>query len=381
MTRIYLDNAATTPIDPEVVEAMMPYLTEHYGNPSAVHGFGRKARAGIEQARRKVAELLNCTPGEIVFTSGGTEADNMALVGAVRDLGVRHIITSAIEHHAVEYTVKALGTGAEVQVHWVRLDASGAPDLVHLEELLRNAPNALVSLMHANNELGTRIDLQRIGALCRTHGALFHSDTVQTMGHYRFDLAALPVDLITASAHKFHGPKGIGFLYMRNGAAVKPMILGGSQERNMRAGTENIYGIVGLAKALEIAYREIDDHVAHISGLKERMKARLREAVPGVSFNGDPGAESLYTVLSVNFPEDGRSEMLLYNLDIEGVACSGGSACSSGSNKGSHVMAALYPGQTGANIRFSFSKYNTEAEIDRVVDVLKRVCALVEARV
>ena len=381
MTRIYLDNAATTPIDPEVVEAMMPYLTEHYGNPSAVHGFGRKARAGIEQARRKVAELLNCTPGEIVFTSGGTEADNMALVGAVRDLGVRHIITSAIEHHAVEYTVKALGTGAEVQVHWVRLDASGAPDLVHLEELLRNAPNALVSLMHANNELGTRIDLQRIGALCRTHGALFHSDTVQTMGHYRFDLAALPVDLITASAHKFHGPKGIGFLYMRNGTAVKPMILGGSQERNMRAGTENIYGIVGLAKALEIAYREIDDHVAHISGLKERMKARLREAVPGVSFNGDPGAESLYTVLSVNFPEDGRSEMLLYNLDIEGVACSGGSACSSGSNKGSHVMAALYPGQTGANIRFSFSKYNTEAEVDRVVDVLKRVCALVEARV
>ena len=381
MTRIYLDNAATTPIDPEVVEAMMPYLTEHYGNPSAVHGFGRKARAGIEQARRKVAELLNCTPGEIVFTSGGTEADNMALVGAVRDLGVRHIITSAIEHHAVEYTVKALGTGAEVQVHWVRLDASGAPDLVHLEELLRNAPKALVSLMHANNELGTRIDLQRIGALCRTHGALFHSDTVQTMGHYRFDLAALPVDLITASAHKFHGPKGIGFLYMRNGTAVKPMILGGSQERNMRAGTENIYGIVGLAKALEIAYREIDDHVAHISGLKERMKARLREAVPGVSFNGDPGAESLYTVLSVNFPEDGRSEMLLYNLDIEGVACSGGSACSSGSNKGSHVMAALYPGQTGANIRFSFSKYNTEAEIDRVVDVLKRVCALVEARV
>lgn len=379
MPRIYFDNAATTPLDPEVLEAMMPYLTDHHGNPSAVHGFGRTARAGIEKARRKVAELLNCAPGDIVFTSGGTEADNMALVGAVRDLGVQHIISSPIEHHAVESTVHALGH-AGAQVHWVRLQADGCPDLGHLEELLATHPKALVSLMHANNELGTRIDLQQVGTLCRRYNALFHSDTVQTMGHYRFDLATLPVDFITASAHKFHGPKGIGFLYMRNGATLKPILLGGAQERNMRAGTENIYGIVGLAKAMEVAYRDLDEHVRHVRGLKERMKAKLVEHCPGISFNGDCGEESLYTVLSVNFPEDGRSEMLLYNLDIEGIACSGGSACSSGSNKGSHVMAALYPDQTGANIRFSFSKFNTAAEVDRTVEVLKRVLNLVEAK-
>lgn len=376
MTRIYFDNAATTPLDPEVLDAMMPYLREHHGNPSAVHGFGRRARAGIEQARRKVAELLNCAPGDIVFTSGGTEADNMALMGAVRDLGVQHIITCAVEHHAVEHTALALERTGQAQVHWVRPNADGAPDIRHLAELLQAHPRALVSLMHANNELGTRIDLQAFGSLCRQHGALFHSDTVQTMGHYRFDLEALPVDYITASAHKFHGPKGIGFLYMRNGSVVRPLLLGGSQERNMRAGTENIYGIVGLAKALEIAYRELDEHVAHVSALKTRMKQRLQDTIPGLSFNGDCGPDSLYTVLSVNFPDDGRSEMLLYNLDIEGIACSGGSACSSGSNKGSHVMAALYPDQQGANIRFSFSKFNTLEEVDRTVEVLKRVCAL-----
>lgn len=380
MDRIYFDNAATTPLDPEVIEAMLPWMYEHHGNPSAVHGYGRTARAGIEQARRKVAELLNCAPGEIVFTSCGTEADNMALVGSVRDLGAEHIITSPIEHHAVELTAHTLGHAGQAQVHWLRMSASGRPDMAHLEELLAAHPKALVSLMHANNELGTRIDLPAIGDLCRRYGALFHSDTVQTMGHYRFDLAALPVDFITASAHKFHGPKGIGFLYMRSGATVKPLILGGAQERNMRAGTENIYGIIGLAKALEVAYRGLDEHVSHVQGLKDRMKQRLKDGIPGVSFNGDSGADSLYTVLSVNFPDDGKSEMLIYNLDIEGIACSGGSACSSGSNKGSHVMAALYPDQTGANIRFSFSKFNTAAEVDRVVEVLQRVFAVAEVR-
>jgi cysteine desulfurase len=377
MQRIYLDNAATTPLDPEVIDAMMPYLHEHHGNPSAVHGYGRAARAGIEQARRKVAELLNCTPGEIVFTSGGTEADNMAIMGAVRDLGAKHVISSPVEHHAVEYAVLSVGGAGNAGTHWVRLRPDGSPDIQHLEQLLQANPKAIVSLMHANNELGTRIDLQRIGELCRRYDALFHSDTVQTMGHYRFDLSTLPVDFLTASAHKFHGPKGIGFLYMRNGATLKPMILGGSQERNMRAGTENIYGIVGLAKAMEVAYRDLDEHVAHVSGLKERMKARLKDTIPGITFNGDSGTDSLYTVLSVNFPDDGKSEMLLYNLDIEGIACSGGSACSSGSNKGSHVMAALYPDQTGANIRFSFSKLNSAQEVDRTVEVQQRVFALV----
>ncbi|MBK8340563.1 MAG: cysteine desulfurase [Flavobacteriales bacterium] len=375
MTKIYLDNAATTPLDPEVFDAMVPYMKEHFGNPSAIHGFGRRTRAAVEQARRTVSALLNCTPSEIIFTSGGTEADNMALECSVRDLGVKHIISSRIEHHAVELTAEAIGRHGGAQVHWLRLHDDGQPDLVHLEELLKatQGQGVLVSLMHANNELGTRIDLTAVGGLCRRYGAIFHSDTVQTMGHYRFDMEKLPVDLLTCAAHKFHGPKGIGFLYMRNGVGLKPLILGGSQERNMRAGTENLYGIVGLAKAMEVAYRDLDEHIHHVSGLKTHMKARLTAEIPGVSFNGDSGPESLYTVLSVNFPEDGKSEMLLYNLDIEGVACSGGSACSSGSNKGSHVMAALYPDQTGANLRFSFSRYTTKDEIDRTLEVLKRV--------
>ena len=383
MSKIYLDNAATTPLDPEVFDAMVPYMKEHFGNPSAIHGFGRRTRAAVEQARRTVANLLNCTPGEIIFTSGGTEADNMALTCSVRDLGVKHIITSPIEHHAVELTAEAIGHHGEAKVLWLRLHADGQPDLAHLEELLKatQGQGVLVSLMHANNEIGTRIDLERIGVLCHRYGALFHSDTVQTMGHYRFDLSTLPVDFITCAAHKFHGPKGIGFLYMRNGTGLKPLILGGSQERNMRAGTENLYGIVGLAKAMEVAYRELDEHQHHVSALKQHMKQRLQAEIPGVSFNGDSGPDSLYTVLSVNFPEDGRSEMLLYNMDIEGIACSGGSACSSGSNKGSHVMAALYPDQTGANIRFSFSRFTTRAEVDQAVDALKRVLGVTAPKV
>lgn len=375
MKRVYLDNAATTPLDPEVLDAMLPYMREHHGNPSAIHAYGRTTRSAIEGARRTVAKLLNCAPGEIIFTSGGTEADNMAINGSVRDLGVKHIITSPVEHHAVEHTAHAIGDAGAAQVHWLRLHADGKPDLAHLEELLKTHAHALVSLMHANNELGTRIDLHAIGTLCRKYNALFHSDTVQTMGHYRFDLANTPVDFITCAAHKFHGPKGIGFLYMRSGATLKPMILGGSQERNMRAGTENTYGIIGLAKAMEVAYRDLDEHARHVSGVKEHMKKRLLTSVPGVSFNGDAGLDSLYTVLNVNFPDDGKSEMLIYNMDIEGIACSGGSACSSGSNKGSHVMAALYPEQTGANIRFSFSKFTTIQEVDRAVEVVARVLA------
>lgn len=377
MERIYLDNAATTPLAPEVFEAMVPYLKEHYGNPSAIHAFGRTTRAAVERARRTVAKLLNCAPGEIIFTSGGTEADNMVLQGAVRDLGVKHIITSPIEHHAVELTAHALGDHGAAQVHWVRLEADGKPDMAHLEELLKatQGQGVLVSLMHANNEIGTRIDLKAVGALCHRYGALFHSDTVQTMAHYRFDLAELPVDFITCAAHKFHGPKGTGFLYMRN-AGIKPLIIGGSQERNMRAGTENIAGIVGLAQAMELAYHDVEGHQRHVQALKDRMKRALTEAIPGVGFNGDPSEDSLYTVLSVRFPDDGKSEMLLYNLDIEGVACSGGSACSSGSNKGSHVLAALYPERPGANIRFSFSRYTTEKEVDTAVKVLKRIFQL-----
>jgi len=382
MNRIYLDNAATTPLAPEVFEAMVPVLREQFGNPSSIHAFGRQTRAVVERARRKVAELLQCTPGEIIFTSGGTEADNMVLHSCVRDLGVKHIITSAIEHHAVELTATRIGEQAGVLVHWVRLEPDGKPDVSHLRELLTRTrgQGVLVSLMHANNEIGTRIDLDGIGALCREHGALFHSDTVQTMGHYAFDLSTLPVDFITCAAHKFHGPKGVGFLYMRSGAGLKPMILGGSQERNMRGGTENIAGIVGLAKAMELAYSHLKDHQDHVSGLKEHMRRRLIDSIPGVAFNGDTSTEALYTVLNVRFPDDGKAEMLIYNLDIEGIACSGGSACSSGSNKGSHVLAALYPDVTGANIRFSFSRYTTREEVDRTVDTLIRIFQLEPAQ-
>lgn len=380
MRKIYLDNAATTPLDPEVLDAMLPFMREHHGNPSAIHSYGRTTRAAVEQARRKISGLLNCAPGEIVFTSGGTEADNMAIFGSVRDLGVENVITSPIEHHAVEYVAHAVQAGGKARTHWVKLDADGKPDMAHLEQLLQTNPKALVSLMHANNEIGTRIDLEAVGRLCRRYNALFHSDTVQTMGHYRFDLGRLPVDFITCAAHKFHGPKGIGFLYMRSDATLKPMILGGAQERNMRAGTENIYGIVGLAKAMEIAYRDLDEHMRHVSRLKERMKARLLEVVPGLVVNGDSSEDALYTVLSVHLPEDGRSEMLIYNLDIEGIACSGGSACSSGSNKGSHVIGHLYPGREGANVRFSFSKFTTAEDIDRAVEVMSRVYAPVAVK-
>lgn len=379
MTRIYFDNAATTPMAPEVVDAMLPYMRDHFGNPSAIHAFGRTTRAAVEKARRSIAHLLHCAPGEIIFTSGGTEADNMVLNSAVRDLGVKHIITSPIEHHAVESTAVELGRTGEAKIHWVRLEADGQPDKAHLEQLLKatEGEGVLVSLMHANNEIGTRIDLQSFGTLCRKYGALFHSDTVQTMGHYRFDLETLPVDFITCAAHKFHGPKGIGFLYMRTGAGLKPLILGGSQERNMRAGTENIYGIVGLAKAMELAYADLEEHQAHVQGLKNLMKLRLEAEIPGVGFNGDVSVDSLYTVLSVCFPDDGKGEVLIYNMDIEGIACSGGSACSSGSNTGSHVLAALYPERPGANIRFSFSRFSTAEEVEQVIDVLKRVFQLV----
>lgn len=381
MERIYLDNAATTQLDPEVIEAMLPYMHEIYGNPSAIHAFGRKARAGIEQARRQVAALLNCAPGEIVFTSCGTEADNMAVFGSVRDLGVKHVITSPIEHHAVEHVAKALERTREAEVHWLRLMPDGKADLGHLEELLKAHPHALVSLMHANNELGTRNDLLAIGKLCRQYNALFHTDTVQTMGHYRFNLAQLPIDFLTCSAHKFHGPKGVGFLFMRSSAVLKPMVLGGAQERNMRAGTENIIGIVALAKAMGVAYRDLEEHQRHIQGLKDRMRKRILANIPDSSVNGDPGPDSLYTVLNIHLPDDGKAEMLIYNMDIEGIACSGGSACSSGSNKGSHVIEALYPGRTGANIRLSFSKFNTEADVDRAAEVLEKVMLPVAVKV
>ena len=364
MKSVYLDNAATTQIDPEVIDAMTEVLRDCYGNPSSAHGFGRKAKARIETSRRQVAQLMHASPSEIFFTSGGTEADNMAICCAVRDLGVTRIITSAVEHHAVLHTAQA-EAGGEVDLVLVNLKEDGHVDVDHLKQLLASDDRkTLVSLMHGNNEIGNLIDLKEVSSICRTHGAYFHSDTVQTMAHYAIDLSELDIDFVTCSAHKFHGPKGIGFLYVNSNVQIKPLIHGGAQERNMRGGTENIYGIVGLAKAMEVAFRDMEDHHAHVQGLKSYMINELRNLVPEIQFNGDAEGRSLYTVLSCSFPVTHISEMLLFNLDIMGVSASGGSACTSGSNVGSHVLTALGVDPARPAIRFSFSKFTTEEDVD-----------------
>ncbi|MFM7193427.1 MAG: cysteine desulfurase family protein [Bacteroidota bacterium] len=378
---IYFDNAATTPLDPEVFEAMRPFMLEDFGNPSSTHAHGRKVRAAVESSRKKIADLLNCAPGEIIFTSGGTEADNTVLRGAVRTFGIRHAISSAIEHHAVEHTLAIMRDQGLVELHLVNLDASGNIDMHHLAELLKAYPNSLVSLMHANNEIGNLLDLQETAERCARAGAFFHSDTVQTVGHYRHDLAALPVSAINAAAHKFHGPKGVGFMYIRKDKKFSPFISGGSQERNMRGGTENTYGIVGLAKALEIAYRDMDDHQRHVTALKERMITRLREGIPGIAFNGESAnlEKSLYTVLNVSLPPSEAGGMVLFSLDLAGISASGGSACSSGAATGSHVINALYPGTNRTALRFSFSKLNTTEEVDLAAAKLASILSGVPA--
>lgn len=370
--KIYLDNAATTPLDPEVFEAMRPFMLEDFGNPSSIHSHGRKVRAAIESSRKKIAELLNCTPGEIIFTSGGTEADNALIISGIKTYSIKHAISSPIEHHAVTHTLELLQKQGTVQLHHVNLDEKGHVDLNHLETLLKQFPNALVSLMHANNEIGNLLDIQKVGELADQHKAFFHSDTVQTMGHYRHDMKKLHVCGMTAGAHKFHGPKGTGFMYIRKDRKIEQFIHGGAQERNMRGGTENTYGIIGLAKAFEIAYRDMDEHKNYILGLKSRMIEKLKQEIPGVDFHGDSAnlERSLYTVLNVCLPESDENDMLLFNLDLQGISASGGSACSSGASTGSHVLGALYPGSKKGAVRFSFSKYNKPEEIDYTVSKL-----------
>jgi cysteine desulfurase len=370
--KIYLDNAATTPLDPEVFEAMKPFMLEDYGNPSSTHAHGRKVRAAIESSRKKIAELLNCTPGEIIFTSGGTEADNTLIISGINTYGIKHAISSPIEHHAVTHTLETMEKQGVIQLHHVSLSEKGHVDLNHLEELLKQYPNSLISLMHANNEIGNLLDIKKVGELADQHNAFFHSDTVQTMGHYRHDMKDLHVCGMTAGAHKFHGPKGTGFMYIRKGRKIDQFIHGGAQERNMRGGTENTYGIIGLAKALEIAYHEMDEHKNYIMGLKSRMIEKLKQEIPGIDFHGDSANldKSLYTVLNVSLPESEENEMLLFNLDLQGISASGGSACSSGASTGSHVLGALYPGSKRGAVRFSFSKYNKPEEIDFTVSKL-----------
>lgn len=370
---IYLDNAATTRLDDEVIEAILPYMREHFGNPSSIHSYGRVTRAAIEKSRKSIASLLNAAPAEIFFTSGGTEANNMALTRTIADLGITHAITAPTEHHAVLHTLEVLAHDGKIKLSIVNLDEKGSVDLNHLEELLSNNSRSLVSLMHANNEIATRIPLKTIAEMVKKHNGIFHTDTVQTMGHYALDLNEIPIDFLSCAAHKFHGPKGVGFIYIRSGTGIQPFIYGGAQERNMRGGTENLYGIIGLAKALEIAYRDLHEHETHIKGLKNYMISRLNEVIPGVSYNGDISDDSLYTVLNVSFPPSSVGDMLLFSLDINGIAVSGGSACSSGSNVGSHVLQALNTDPTRANVRFSFSKYNTKEEIEFTINKLQEI--------
>lgn len=373
--KIYLDNAATTPIDPEVLEVMMPYLTDFFGNPSSIHSHGRKVKSAIENARKSVASILNTSPGEIFFTSGGTEADNTAITKSVDALGVKHFISSKLEHHAVLHTLDYLEATGKIKVTYLENDSKGVLDIEAIPEILANNPNSMISLMHGNNEIANLLDIHKVGNWANEFGALFHSDTVQTMGHYKFDLQKMPIDFLVGAAHKFHGPKGVGFLYINAKNKISPFIHGGAQERNMRGGTENLYGIIGLAKALELAVSNVELHQNHIKALKSKMIELLKEIIPGVQFNGmsDDVENSLYTVLNVSFPAHKDNEMLLFNLDIEGISCSGGSACSSGTDQGSHVLNALKTDGNRANVRFSFCRFTTKDDIKHTVSVLQKI--------
>lgn len=377
--KIYFDNAATTAMDDRVIEAMLPFMRSHYGNPSSVHSHGREVRSAIEKSRKKVAELLNASPSEIFFTSGGTEADNTALVCGIESHGITHAITSPIEHHAVLHTLEVLAKKGTVKLSVLDVSDKGEIDPNQLEELLKANPKSLVSLMHANNEIGNLNDLDRIGGLAKEYNAFFHSDTVQTVGHFVHDLKNLAVDAIVAGGHKFHGPKGSGFLFVRKDKKIHPFIHGGAQERNMRGGTENVIGIIGIAKALELAYEDMAGHRFHIEKIKKHFIEKLTIEIPGVEFNGlsEDFKKSLYTVLNVSLPpSDSNSGMLLFNLDLEGISASGGSACSSGATVGSHVLRAMNHNPERDSVRFSFSRFNTLQEVDYTVSKLKELYAI-----
>jgi len=372
---IYLDNAATTPIDEKVFEAMKPHLMNNFGNPSSIHSHGREARSVVEMARKTIADLLNTSPSEIFFTSGGTEADNLALTSAVETYGYKHIISSRIEHHAVLHTIDYLEKNKDVSVSYVDLESNGHLNYIHLETLLNDHPNSLVSLMHGNNEIGNLNDIERIGELCNEHSSFFHSDTVQTVAHFPIDLDKINIQSINASAHKFHGPKGSGFIFIRNEKKLNPMLHGGGQERNMRGGTENVAGIVGLATAMQMGYDQLEKHKKHILQLKNHCLRELKSVIPGIVCHGDcsNNDKSLYTVLNIGIPNVTENDMLLFNLDINGISASGGSACTSGSSIGSHVLEALQVDQSFGTIRISFSKMNTLEEVDFAVEKLKEI--------
>ncbi|PZD77230.1 cysteine desulfurase family protein [Mesonia sp. K7] len=377
MKNVYLDSAATTQLRPEVVEKMTEVLHMTFGNPSSTHAFGRAAKSYIENARKTIAKYLNVTTSEIVFTSGGTEADNLALNSAVRDLGVKRIITSKIEHHAVLYTVNQLQSCHGIEVEYVNLKDCGSIDLDDLEKRLKSSEaKTLVSLMHVNNEIGNILDIKRVGDLCKENQAMFHSDTVQSIGHYQIDLQEVNVDFCAVSAHKFHGPKGVGFAYIRKNSGLKPLIFGGEQERGFRAGTEGVHNIVGLEEAFKISYENLKEEKPYVEGLKTYFVEQLKKEIPEVKFNGGclDKVKSTYTLVNVGLPiPPEKSAMLLFQLDLKGIACSKGSACQSGSQLGSHVLNAFLSEEDLKRpaLRFSFSKFNTKEELDYVIEVLK----------
>lgn len=371
--KVYLDNAATTALAKEVLDEMMPFLTDNFGNPSSIHSYGRKSRAAIEKSRKIVASAINASTSEIFFTSGGTESNNMAIKQAVRDLGVKRIISSPIEHHCVLHTVEFEAKDG-IETVSLRVNEFGEPDYEQLESLLNGKEvKTLVSLMHSNNEIGTITDLMRVSHLCSKYNALLHTDTVQTIGFYPMDVQALKVHFLSGSAHKFHGPKGAGFIYINSALVIKPFIDGGSQERNMRGGTENLYGIIGLGKALEMAVSAMNQNREKISGLKNYMKQKLENEISEVRFNGYADDRCHYKVLSVSLPLNSKTDLILFNLDIAGIAASGGSACTSGSETGSHVLAGIGASKDRKSVRFSFSAHNTYEEIDFVVEELKKM--------
>tara|TARA_B100001939_G_scaffold181301_1_gene156227 strand:+ start:882 stop:2015 length:1134 start_codon:yes stop_codon:yes gene_type:complete len=374
---VYFDNAATTPMDKTVLEKMLPYLENGFGNPSSIHKKGREIKSVIEKCRSKIASLLSCEPGEIFFTSGGTEADNMFILNTAIEKKLDTIITSKLEHHAVLHCCEYLERSYKKNIKFVDSDDKGVIDLDHLESLMKTSSNSLVTIMHGNNEIGNLNDIKKISRICEQYETIFHSDTVQTVGHYNLNLNDLNIHGIVGSAHKFHGPKGVGFLYLNNKHKISPFIHGGAQERNMRGGTENVYGIVGLAEALELSITNMADHEKKVSNLKKYMIEKLTHAVDGIKFNGQSSDlnNSLYTVLNVSIPNMNDQQMFLFNLDINNIAASAGSACTSGSEVGSHVLAQIKKNKGHVSVRFSFSKMNSKEEVDYTVD---KVCEILK---
>ena len=374
MKKVYLDNASTTAVHPEVIQEMTKVLTEDYGNPSSTHSLGRKSKNILELSRKSIAQNLNATAQEIIFTSCGTEANNWILRSAVKDLKVKRILTSKMEHHAVLYTALVLEKEFDIQIDYVNIKSNGEVDLTHLVELLSQETKTLVSLMHVNNETGTILDLDRVGILCKEHSALFHSDTVQSIGKTIIDLQKTAVDFVVASAHKFHGPKGVGFAFIRKNSGLQPLFFGGEQEKGLRAGTEALHQIAGMAKALSLSYNGLEKHQNHISELKNYMISKLEIEFPTHKING--GSEAFYTILNVLLPfSQDKTAMILFHLDMKGIAVSRGSACQSGSIKPSHVLAEILSEEDlkQPSLRISFSHFNTREDIDILVEALKTV--------